>query len=187
MASQQLNIRISEEEHQHLEDLASQTEGILTKQAVARLLIKHAIATGWDPLDRSGTLGVQIAAGTPSSSTSTSIPKSINSKSKKEGRKRQEYPEAFEVFWKGYQRLPEKASKQSKPLAFTAWEEACELHPADELQRAVDRQLEIQQEELRSARGFTVAMPDCFRWLRDECFVALLETHAPARREGDWI
>ena len=50
MASQQLNIRISEEEHRHLEDLASQTEGILTKQAVARLLIKHAIATGWQPL-----------------------------------------------------------------------------------------------------------------------------------------
>ena len=50
MASQQLNIRISDEEHQHLENLASQTEGILTKQAVARLLIKHAIATGWQPL-----------------------------------------------------------------------------------------------------------------------------------------
>ena len=132
-------------------------------------------------LDMPVTLGVQSAAGTPSTSTSTSIPKSINSKSKKEGRKRQEYPEAFEVFWRGYQRLPEKASKQSKPLAFTAWEEACELHPADELQRAVDRQLEIQQEELRSARGFTVAMPDCFRWLRDECFVALLEDHAPAQ------
>ena len=131
-------------------------------------------------LDTPATLGVQSAAGTPSN-TLTSIPKSINSKSKKEGRKRQEYPEVFEVFWKGYQRLPEKASKQSKPLAFKAWEEACELHPADELQRAVDRQLEIQQEELRSARGFTVAMPDCFRWLRDECFVALLEGHAPAQ------
>ena len=139
-------------------------------------------------LDTPVTLGVQSAAGSPSTSnTLTSIPKSINSKSKKEGRKRQEYPEAFEAFWKGYQQFPEKASKQSKPLAFTAWEEACQLHPTDELQRAVDRQLEIQQQELRSARGFTVAMPDCFRWLRDECFVALLETHAPARREGDWI
>jgi hypothetical protein len=137
-------------------------------------------------LDSPVTLGVQSAAGTPSSSnTLTSIPKSINNKSKskgrKEGRKRQEYPEAFETFWKGYQQLPEKASKQSKPLALVAWEEACELHPADELQRAVDRQLEIQQEELRSARGFTVAMPDCFRWLRDECFVALLEGHTPAQ------
>jgi hypothetical protein len=50
MALQQLNIRISDEEHQHLESLASQTEGILTKQAVARLLIQHSIATGWQPL-----------------------------------------------------------------------------------------------------------------------------------------
>ena len=179
MALTTLTVRVDQEELDFLDRLALQHEGILSKQGVVRLLLQHAQAAGWDPLDRSGTLGVQSAAGTPS--TSTSIPKSINSKSKKEGRKRQEYPEAFEVFWKGYQRLPEKASKQSKPLAFTAWEEACELHPADELQRAVDRQLEIQQEELRSARGFTVAMPDCFRWLRDECFVALLEGHAPAQ------
>ena len=50
MALQQLNIRISDEEHQHLESLASQTEGILTKQAVARLLIQHSIVTGWQPL-----------------------------------------------------------------------------------------------------------------------------------------
>jgi hypothetical protein len=54
MATQQLNIRISEEEALHLESLASQTDGILTKQAVARLLIQHAIATGWSPLDRQG-------------------------------------------------------------------------------------------------------------------------------------
>ena len=74
MASQQLNIRISEEEHQHLEDLASQTEGILTKQAVARLLIKHAIATGWDPLDRSVTLGE------PSTKGEGSTSKAVNSK-----------------------------------------------------------------------------------------------------------
>ena len=181
MALTTLTVRVDQEELDFLDRLALQHEGILSKQGVVRLLLQHAQAAGWDPLDRSGTLGVQSAAGTPSTSTSTSIPKSINSKSKKEGRKRQGYPEAFEVFWKGYQRLPEKASKQSKPLAFTAWEEACELHPADELQRAVDRQLEIQQEELSSARGFTVAMPDCFRWLRDECFVALLEGHAPAQ------
>ena len=136
-------------------------------------------------LDTPVTLGVQSAAGTPSTSNSSSLPKSINNKSKskgrKEGRKQQEYPEAFTAFWGSYQRLPEKASKQSKPLALVAWEEACELHPAADLQRAVDRQLETQQAELRSARGFTVAMPDCFRWLRDECFVALLEGHTPAQ------
>ena len=167
----QLNFQIPDD---LLERLDAQKPEYLDRKGFLCLLIDQA-------LDTPVTLGVQSAAGTPSTSTLTSIPKSINSKSKKEGRKRQEYPEVFEVFWKGYQRLPEKASKQSKPLAFTAWEEACELHPADELQRAVDRQLEIQQEELRSARGFTVAMPDCFRWLRDECFVALLEGHAPAQ------
>ena len=168
----QLNFQVPDE---LLARLDAQRPKYLDRKGFLCLLIDQA-------LDTPVTLGVQSAAGTPSSSnTLPSIPKSINSKSKKEGRKRQEYPEAFEAFWKGYQRLPEKASKQSKPLAFTAWEEACELHPADELQRAVDRQLEIQQEELRSARGFTVAMPDCFRWLRDECFVALLEGHTPAQ------
>jgi len=171
----QLNFQIPDD---LLERLDASKPEYLDRKGFLCLLIDQA-------LDSPVTLGVQSAAGTPSSSTLTSIPKSINNKTKskgrKEGRKRQEYPEAFETFWKGYQQLPEKASKQSKPLALVAWEEACELHPADELQRAVDRQLEIQQEELRSARGFTVAMPDCFRWLRDECFVALLEGHTPAQ------
>jgi len=138
-------------------------------------------------LDTPVTLGEPSTKGEGSTSkaVTSTVPKSINSKKEKEGRKQgrkqQVYPEAFETFWKAYQSLPQKASKQSKPLGFAAWEEACELYPADDLQRAVGRQLEIQQDELRSARGFTVAMPDCFRWLRDECFVALLEGHAPAQ------
>ena len=132
----QLNFQIPDD---LLERLDAQKPEYLDRKGFLCLLIDQA-------LDTPVTLGVQSAAGTPSTSTSTSIPKSINSKSKKEGRKRQEYPEAFEVFWKGYQQLPEKASKQSKPLAFAAWEEACELHPADDLQRAVDRQLEIEQQ-----------------------------------------
>ena len=131
-------------------------------------------------LDASVTLGVQSAAGTPSTSNSY-IPKSINSrKNKKEGRKRANYPDDFEAFWKSYQSLPEKASKQSKPLALEAWKEATQLYGPDDLLRAVERQLEVQTNELNTPRGFTVAMPDCFRWLRDECFVALLEGHTPA-------
>lgn len=50
MPLQQLNIRISEEEAEHLERLASQTDGILTKQAVVRLLIQYAGSTNWSPL-----------------------------------------------------------------------------------------------------------------------------------------
>ena len=107
--------------------------------------------------------------------SSSSIPKSINKKkNKKEGRKETVYPDAFTQFWKAYQQLPEKASKQSKPLALQAWEQATEFTPTADLQRAVEKQLTIQQQEI-NGRGFTVAMPDCFRWLRDECFHALLE------------
>jgi hypothetical protein len=131
-------------------------------------------------LDTPVTLGVQSAAGTPS--TSSSIPKSINSRvSKKEGRKRENYPPEFEAFWKAYQQLPEKSNKQSKPLALAAWKEVVDEYGADELIRAAKLQLEVQHRELQAERPFTVAMPDCFRWLRDECFVALLEGHTAAQ------
>jgi hypothetical protein len=133
-------------------------------------------------LDTSGTLG--LASVSEASTSISSIPLSINKpKNKKEGRnegkKRAPYPDAFEQFWRSYQSLPQKASKQSKPLAHDAWAAACVDHAPANLQRAVERQLEIQRDELNTERGFTVAMPDCFRWLRDECFVALLEDHAP--------
>lgn len=52
MAMQQLNLRISENEASHLEMLASQTDGILSKPSVVRLLIQQAIEAGWTPLDR---------------------------------------------------------------------------------------------------------------------------------------
>jgi hypothetical protein len=99
MASQQLNIRISEEENLHLEALASQTEGILTKQGVARLLIKHAIATGWQPLtsDPMPQIMAEPAArraSNSSSSSKTSLkPKSIHPSLLK-------HQELIEEFWR---------------------------------------------------------------------------------------
>ena len=101
MTSQQLNIRISEEEHQHLEDLASQTEGILTKQAVARLLIKHAIATGWKPLTNDP---MTQTMGEPAARRASNILPS--SSKKKELKPKSIYPnllthqELIEEFWR---------------------------------------------------------------------------------------
>ena len=136
-------------------------------------------------LDRAVTLGAPSEAGAPSTSYSSSLEVSIP-KSKNKGRSKgsltlREYPEAFEAFWRAYQSLPVKAAKQSKPLALAAWEEALVHHPAEDLQRAVEALLGVQERELRAERGFTVAMPDCFRWLRDECYLALLEQHEPAQ------
>lgn len=70
---QQLNVRIADEEAAALDRIASQSEGILTKQGVVRLLIRQAIATGWDPLDTSGTLG--LAKDTKASPSISSIHK----------------------------------------------------------------------------------------------------------------
>lgn len=67
---QQMNVRISDEEAAALDRIASQSEGILTKQGVVRLLIRQAMANGWNPLDTSGTLGLASASGASTSISS---------------------------------------------------------------------------------------------------------------------
>lgn len=104
-------------------------------------------------------------------------------KTKNKGRKVLSYPLEFEEFWALYQSLPVKAGKQSKPLALKEWQAACdEVRPQD-LLRSVQMAMDVQHAELRSPRGFTVAMPDCFRWLRDCCYLALLEGHQTRQPE----
>lgn len=134
-------------------------------------------------LDASGTLG--LASGSEASTSNSYIPKSknISKTNKNKGRKQGEptiYPDDFTAFWKAYQSLPVKAGKQSKPLALQAWKEATAATDPAALLTAIQKQIEVQQSELRTERGFTVSMPDCFRWLRDECFHALLEENSPA-------
>ena len=82
MATAQLNVRISEEEHQILEDLALQTDGILTKAGVIRVLIRQARATGFNPLTSAPatqTMGEPAARrASYSSSTSKTSNRSIS-------------------------------------------------------------------------------------------------------------
>ncbi len=104
-------------------------------------------------------------------------------KTKNKGRKVLSYPLEFEQFWGAYQSLPVKAGKQSKPLALDEWKAACDEVRPEDLLRAVQLAMDVQHAELRSPRGFTVAMPDCFRWLRDCCYLALLERHETRQPE----
>ena len=135
-------------------------------------------------LDSAATLGAPDGTEGATSTSNLYIPKSINTKNKSKGRKQGKsadlYPDDFLAFWKTYQSLPIKASKQSKPLALEAWKEATATSQPSAIQAAIEKQIEIQHEELRTERAFTVSMPDCFRWLRDGCYHALMEDNAPA-------
>ena len=86
----------------------------------------------------------------------------------------------FEAFWKRYQGCRHRANGQSKPKAVQLWGQLVpdELQP-DDLMRAIDGAIE----DIRSRQGvgeFASPLPDCFRWLRDECYAVYLEDNAPA-------
>ena len=104
---------------------------------------------------------------------SSLIPTSKALKSVKKKREKPEYTPEFETFWTTYLSLPQRASNQSKKLAFAAYLVALDDQPHEALQRALEAFARIQEEELL-VKDFTVCAPDCFRWLRDGCYDALL-------------
>ena len=55
MSNKLLGIRISEDESQWVSETALQTDGIFSKQAIVRLLIRQAMVSNWSPLDKSET------------------------------------------------------------------------------------------------------------------------------------
>ena len=86
----------------------------------------------------------------------------------------------FEAFWKRYQGCRHRANGQSKPKAMQLWGQLVpdELQP-DDLMRAIDGAIE----DIRSRQGigeFASQLPNCFRWLRDECYAVYLEDNTPA-------
>jgi hypothetical protein len=50
-----LGIRISEDESQWVSETALKTDGIFSKQAIVRLLIRQAMVSNWSPLDKAET------------------------------------------------------------------------------------------------------------------------------------
>ena len=133
-------------------------------------------------LDTPATLGVQSAAGTPSSSiSSTTLEVSKEKKERKVGKRAEITPE-FEAFWKAYQSCPRKVPSQSKAKSWEEWQKAIK-------QETPERLLQAAKAAVSDAVSceWDYKLPDCFRWLRDGRYSVLLETHAVAQREGDWI
>ena len=87
---------------------------------------------------------------------------------------------AFQIWWETYNAAISKASNQSKAKARTAWKEALKKETAENLIEAAKRAVLDQTNKMSNDDWFE-PLPDCYRWLRDEKFVVLLESHIPAK------
>ena len=101
--------------------------------------------------------------------------------SKKSRAKRTKGSPEFEQFWRLYQGSPLKANGQSKPKA---WEVYQQLIPEELSSEDLDRAVTAAVEDIvtrQQVGEFAAPLPDCFRWLRDECYAVFLEGHTPAQ------
>ena len=116
MALITLAVRVAREEHDYLDRLASQHEGILSKQGVVRLLLQQAERSGWDPLD-----GTRLPSGMVSKSRGDKGGlKPLNSSLKEE---QEEQPSKD-------QRSLEKKKRKEKPV-FSSRNISPDLVPGD--------------------------------------------------------
>ena len=92
----------------------------------------------------------------------------------------------FEAFWKRYQACRHRANGQSKPKAVQVWQQLI----ADETQpETLMRALSSAIDDIQTRQGcgeFASPLPDCFRWLRDECYATYLEDNTPEQRKPSW-
>lgn len=172
--------------------LASQTVGFHKISDVVRDLVDQAMAKTRETLDSPGTLGARPQGGLPSNSTSTIvIPTLSNSDihSKIEISKKRKLPSKestteplenpgtgtrpsrsydieFEIWWRQYQAIKNRASNQSKPKAWEQWRKACKLVTVMDLRDCLTAAVREQQMIERQG-GFASPFPDAFRWLRD--------------------
>jgi len=91
----------------------------------------------------------------------------------------QKLPTAFLQFWETFNTAPRKAN-QSRKKAFEAWQQALKVEKSDRLIEAAKRAVLDQTNKMQHEEWFE-PLPDCYRWLRDEKFVVLLESHTPAK------
>ena len=114
--------------------------------------------------------GPQGAEGDASAAVASKVPQAKGVGKK---RNRPNYSPEFQKFWATYQASPNKAN-QTKPLAFEAFKEALVEESAERLIEAAERLVKQQARQI-SAGEFNAPLKDCFRWLRDGGYEALLE------------
>jgi hypothetical protein len=110
-----------------------------------------------------------------------------NKKKPKTGksRKRPEYSDEFNEFWKLYQSAPDRVSSQTKPKAFDEWRAIVALEGTETLLEAARRAID-EQKRKKTAGEFVGSLPDLFRWLRDGKYEVYLEGHTQQQAGPVW-
>jgi len=107
---------------------------------------------------------------------STAVKLTKTAKRTGKSRKRPEYSEEFNEFWKLYQTAPDRVSSQTKPKAYDEWKGIVALEGPETLLKAATRAIEEQKRKM-TAGEFVGSLPDLFRWLRDGKYEVYLEEH----------
>jgi hypothetical protein len=87
-----------------------------------------------------------------------------------------DYSDEFNEFWKLYQSAPDRVSSQTKPKAYDEWKGIVALEGPETLLKAATRAIEEQKRKM-TAGEFVGSLPDLFRWLRDGKYEVYLEEH----------
>lgn len=122
---------------------------------------------------------------TSSNNNSTAVKLTKTAKKTGKNRKRPEYSEEFNTFWKLYQSAPDRVSSQTKPKAFDEWRAITALEGPETLLEAARRAIE-EQKRKKTAGEFVGSLPDLFRWLRDGKYEVYLEEHKAQRSGRYW-
>ena len=140
-------------------------------------------------IDRDVTLAERPKGSEASSSYSSSIKEDLSSnniytvgkKSEKapktpKSKRKVDYSDDFNQFWKLYQSAPDRVSSQTKPKAYDEWKGIVALEGPETLLKAATRAIEEQKRKM-TAGEFVGSLPDLFRWLRDGKYEVYLEEH----------
>ena len=91
------------------------------------------------------------------------------------------YPREFEVFFDKYKKIENRASEQSKKLAYIEYKKVItnitenDNNPHELLVTCL-KQAIIEQQQMPKKGGFSTTFPNCFRWLKNGSY----ETYLPA-------
>ena len=103
------------------------------------------------------------------------VNKAVNKK------KRSQYPMEFEIFFDRYKKIENRASEQSKKLAYDEYKKVItnitenDNNPHELLVTCL-KQAIIEQQQITKKGGFSTTFPNCFRWLKNGSY----ETYLPA-------